>query len=564
MDDWQEVNYRKNRSMRDRVDLPSIQNRSNTRKFRSKEDDVEKISLSIFITNFPDDCLAKDLFNSCKQYGHVVDSFIPNKRSINGKRFGFVRFINVFNKERLVNNLSTVWIGRHKLQANLARFERTLRTPLKKPNHDKGESEKFFSSGGAVNLKKGEGLNSYVGAVMNKLVDNHSVEVQSQPAFVLDEDCLLDYDYSLALMGKVSDFGLLNNLKTTLIKEGFDKFILKYLGGFWVLIEFHSKEILEKFKSHVGVGSWFTSLEYASDSFYVDERVVWLDIEGIPMKAWTPNTFNKVSAKWGELIFVEDKENMSLNSKRICIKTKLVKNIFENRKIIIKGKVFWIRVKEVSGWVPGFMEDDDEEDSSEDDTSDNEFARDKSTDEIQVEAEIEDEVEKVSDTIFENDNELAKDGTDNDIEEGEFQSEDPFNIYPILNKTNHKRIDKEVLNTKESLEFPPGFTPNIVSDKKCDYDLNAEEQLLKQHENVYENINGEYRKKGESQHPDGDRESNCSGSFRKSIGPTSGGSILDVLEEVIKVGQTMGYKMDGCASNIVEIIKIRGENESFQ
>ncbi|GKA87273.1 RNA-directed DNA polymerase, eukaryota [Tanacetum coccineum] len=184
------------------------------------------------------------------------------------------------------------------------------------------------------------------------------------------------------------------------------------------------------------------------------------------MKAWTPNTFNKVSAKWGELIFVEDKENMSLNSKRICIKTKL----------------------------------------------------------------------------------LAKDGTDNDIEEGEFQSEDPFNIYPILNKTNHKRIDKEVLNTKESLEFPPGFTPNIVSDKKCDYDLNAEEQLLKQHENVYENINGEYRKKGESQHPDGDRESNCSGSFRKSIGPTSGGSILDVLEEVIKVGQTMGYKMDGCAS----------------
>nr|GEV46523.1 hypothetical protein CTI12_AA518330 [Tanacetum cinerariifolium] len=410
----------------------------------------------------------------CLGYGHVVDSFIPNKRSINGKRFGFVRFINVFNKERLVNNLSTVWIGRHKLQANLARFERTLRTSLKKPNNDKKESEKFFSSDGAVNLKKGEGLNSYVGAVMNKSVDNHSVEVQSQPAFVLDEDCLLDYDYSLALMGKVSDFGLLNNLKTTLIKEGFDKFILKYLGGFWVLIEFHSKEFLEKFKSHVGVGSWFTSLEYASDSFYVDERVVWLDIEGIPMKAWTPNTFNKVSAKWGELIFVEDKENMSLNSKRICIKTKLVKNIFENCKIIIKRKVFWIRVKEVNGWVPGFMEDDNEEDYSEDDTSDNEFARDKSTDEIQVEAEIEDEVEKVSYTIFENDNELAKDETDNDNEEGVFQSEDPFNIYPILNKAKHKRIDKEVLNTKESLEFPPGFTPNIVSDKN---DLNAEERM---------------------------------------------------------------------------------------
>ncbi|GJX08233.1 nucleotide-binding alpha-beta plait domain-containing protein, partial [Tanacetum coccineum] len=49
--------------------------------FRSKEDDVSKISTSIFVTNFPDSFSAKDLFHSCKQYGHVVDSFIPTKRT---------------------------------------------------------------------------------------------------------------------------------------------------------------------------------------------------------------------------------------------------------------------------------------------------------------------------------------------------------------------------------------------------------------------------------------------------------------------------------------------------
>ncbi|GJV68090.1 nucleotide-binding alpha-beta plait domain-containing protein [Tanacetum coccineum] len=69
--------------------------------FRSKEDDVSKISTSIFVTNFPDSFSAKDLFHSCKQYGHVVDSFIPTKRTKDGKHFGFVRFINVFNVERL-------------------------------------------------------------------------------------------------------------------------------------------------------------------------------------------------------------------------------------------------------------------------------------------------------------------------------------------------------------------------------------------------------------------------------------------------------------------------------
>ncbi|GKC11288.1 nucleotide-binding alpha-beta plait domain-containing protein [Tanacetum coccineum] len=53
---------------------------------RTKEDDVLKISTSVFVTNFPEQASAKDLWNACKQYGHVVDAFIPNKRSKAGLR----------------------------------------------------------------------------------------------------------------------------------------------------------------------------------------------------------------------------------------------------------------------------------------------------------------------------------------------------------------------------------------------------------------------------------------------------------------------------------------------
>nr|GEZ54618.1 nucleotide-binding alpha-beta plait domain-containing protein [Tanacetum cinerariifolium] len=74
---------------------------------RSKEDDVLRISTSIFVSNFPDQFSAKDLFNTCKQYGHVIDSFIPLKRTKDGKRFGFVRFINIFSVKRLVEE----WFG---------------------------------------------------------------------------------------------------------------------------------------------------------------------------------------------------------------------------------------------------------------------------------------------------------------------------------------------------------------------------------------------------------------------------------------------------------------------
>ncbi|GKB36570.1 RNA-directed DNA polymerase, eukaryota, reverse transcriptase zinc-binding domain protein [Tanacetum coccineum] len=53
---------------------------------RSKEDEAQKISTSVFVTNFPDQFNAKDLWNTCKQYGNVVDAYIPNRRSKAGKR----------------------------------------------------------------------------------------------------------------------------------------------------------------------------------------------------------------------------------------------------------------------------------------------------------------------------------------------------------------------------------------------------------------------------------------------------------------------------------------------
>nr|GEY96951.1 RNA-directed DNA polymerase, eukaryota, reverse transcriptase zinc-binding domain protein [Tanacetum cinerariifolium] len=191
---------------------------------------------------------------------------------------------------------------------------RFQRPPLNKAQHVKGANVGQKSFGVSSNSKVfSVSQSSYAGAVKNDGEHKQVSEMDSKPSLVIDESCMLEYDYSLALKGKVADFGLLTNLKTVLSTEGFERFNITYLGGFWVLIEFCTMELLEKFKSHVGVGSWFSSLD-----------------------------------------------------KRICIKTKMEQNIFETFKIIIKGKVFSIRAKEVSGWIPDFL-DEDEEDEEDDD-----------------------------------------------------------------------------------------------------------------------------------------------------------------------------------------------------
>nr|GEZ70259.1 RNA-directed DNA polymerase, eukaryota, reverse transcriptase zinc-binding domain protein [Tanacetum cinerariifolium] len=172
--------------------------------YRTKEDDVYKISTSVFIMNFPESCSAKELYQSCKQYGRVMDTFIPNKRSKTRRRFGFVRFINVFNEERLVNNLCTVCIDRFKLHANIARFHRT---PL---NEKKSMPKK------AGGVKKDTGVNevgnSYVHVVKGQMQPGNK-ESEVTHASVLSDECLLSKDLSKSLFERVKQFASLANMR---------------------------------------------------------------------------------------------------------------------------------------------------------------------------------------------------------------------------------------------------------------------------------------------------------------------------------------------------------------
>ncbi|GJT16405.1 RNA-directed DNA polymerase, eukaryota, nucleotide-binding alpha-beta plait domain protein, partial [Tanacetum coccineum] len=92
----------------------------------SKEDHIIRISKSVFVSNFLDSFRSRDLWNLCEPYSKVVDVFIPNRKSKDGKRFAFVRFIKVDDLERLIGNLCTLWVGRFHLHANVARYERPI------------------------------------------------------------------------------------------------------------------------------------------------------------------------------------------------------------------------------------------------------------------------------------------------------------------------------------------------------------------------------------------------------------------------------------------------------
>nr|GFA49167.1 RNA-directed DNA polymerase, eukaryota [Tanacetum cinerariifolium] len=86
------------------------------------------------------------------------------------------------------------------------------------------------------------------------------------------------------------------------------------------------------------------------------ERIVWVDVEGVPLYAWSRNTFLKIGSKCGEVLDLEEGKDDFFAQKRICIKTKQEDNILEKFKILVKGKVFVVRAKELFIWSPTFTE----------------------------------------------------------------------------------------------------------------------------------------------------------------------------------------------------------------
>ncbi|GJY62118.1 nucleotide-binding alpha-beta plait domain-containing protein [Tanacetum coccineum] len=292
--------------------------------FRSKEVDVSNILTSIFVTNFPDSFSAKDLFHSCKQYGHVVNSFIPTKRT----------------------------------------------------------------------------------------------------------------------------------------KDG--------------------------------VGSWFSVIKHAYAEFVPEGRLVWVELDGVPFKFWSGPTFKRIAAKW------------------------------------------------VLGWTPKFSEEEEEDELSVEDNNDgriNDLEANNGIDES--------DVEEVLETLF-----------DQPDDQKDKHSEDPFGLYPLLNKENIE-LARKVTEEDHSLSHPPGFTPeeglnegNTVNLDMKDYGENERD------DNSFVNLEDG---KDNSESVNKNSESKRSGHSKYSVLPRTGGSILNLMEEVVKVGQTMGYNMDGCIKDITEIIESQGE-----
>nr|GEX93911.1 RNA-directed DNA polymerase, eukaryota [Tanacetum cinerariifolium] len=125
----------------------------------------------------------------------------------------------------------------------------------------------------------------------------------------------------------------------------------------------------------------------------------------------------------------------------------------------------------------------------------------------------------VPDTIFSPIQEEPKHDNKSNFEEGEIQSEDPFHIYDLLVK-EPKNDNKEEESSKATSKYPPGFTSdNVLRTKDVqDVDDVVELQENTQKSNKQDNFTKDNNVRGVTHSKEEDKESFCSGQFRRSVG----------------------------------------------
>nr|GEX04621.1 putative RNA-directed DNA polymerase, eukaryota, reverse transcriptase zinc-binding domain protein [Tanacetum cinerariifolium] len=268
-------------------------------------------------------------------------------------------------------------------------------------------------------------------------------------------------------------------------------------------MELDSNLAKSKFLNHIEVASWFEELKIASNEFICRDRIVWVDIEGIPMKALTKESFAKIATEWGSMMDIEDSVD-----------------------VIIQGKVFMVRAKELYAWTPIFKEEPKSEYYSDNESIQGVENLEEGLKHDDNSVEDKDELDAIFEIDLENEAFLStREKHQPDNEQEPTISEDPFLIYKTL-----KNMDQEQKSqSDQNVSFPPGFTPIDIK------------QTQEKESHVVSSL--------QKAHPEG------------PSGNLNGGSILEVMDNMVKLGLTHKTKKDWvrelCIKNKVNSISLQ-------
>ncbi|GJS66565.1 RNA-directed DNA polymerase, eukaryota [Tanacetum coccineum] len=313
--------------------------------------DLKRVASSFYVSNLLDSLDAKGLWNAYFSYGCLVDAYIANKRSIGGKSFGFICFLGIKDESEFVRSLSNIWIGSFHLYVLVARYHRKNQTGTQ-PNHHapvmNSNPNVVPSQTSIPPITKPSFASVLPPKKATPAVTPPAIPVRTTP--LKDQDLITIEDSSTVILLKVKYVESMGNMYAICKNAGFLDLSIHHVGGLWIWIQFLSSKSCLKFQENTSLKSFYSIAKSPYPSFKVDERMIWVEISGMPLCAWGSNAFKKVASLFGKFVFFEAEDSIAMSAGRMCIATKSHKHISEKVLVEVHGEHFEVHVQEISTW----------------------------------------------------------------------------------------------------------------------------------------------------------------------------------------------------------------------
>ncbi|KAK9275447.1 hypothetical protein L1049_022713 [Liquidambar formosana] len=321
------------------------------------ENDRRSQSITLFVDNLPERMDNHWLRNMFKWYGDIADVFVPwRRRKGYYCRYGFVGFFKEKDADLAISKANGAWCCNRRISVKRAAFRNPRSNPhsgkfnkraatkiwrrkdaplvpsrvevqSRKPN-DKGKGP-MFPSQAQADLKHVRNAIEVIQAAETDEVWLHT-----------------------CMVGKVANFNSLSGLQEAIIRKGVFYITMRFLGGLLVLVEFQSEEVMSWYLEQKSwLAQWFSELSKWKPSLQLTDRLVWLNISGVPLHFWTVANFNRIGERFGCVISIDRNTSTKkvLDRGKILVSTKFREPISKELLLEFLEERFLITVKEESG-----------------------------------------------------------------------------------------------------------------------------------------------------------------------------------------------------------------------
>ncbi|GJW74862.1 hypothetical protein Tco_0134232 [Tanacetum coccineum] len=151
---------------------------------------------------------------------------------------------------------------------------------------------------------------------------NETKPVQKRTITLTEQEIINVENTDTILLVKLKDIDSMENMYVICRNEGFLDLNIHHVGGYWIWIQFPSSMSCSKFQENESLKRLYSIKRAPMPNFKIDERILWIEVSGLPLCAWGSMAYKKIASSFGKFLFFEKEESTALSSGRLCISTK--------------------------------------------------------------------------------------------------------------------------------------------------------------------------------------------------------------------------------------------------